>query len=213
MGRFFNPENFLWRGFARLADFMLLSMCFFLCSLPLLTIPAAAIALYDATARCVYGDEGHPYGRFFRTFKNELLRGIGIAVLWALVALVLSVGYQILYQRAQADISQGIFATVYYFSLFIPVGIFCWLIPVESRFVQPFGQLHKMALYFTFTHLPTTLVITALGLITFELCVNIPFLLMLLPGVCAYIQSIFVERVFVKYMPKEEPPAEEASEA
>jgi hypothetical protein len=31
-----------------------------------------------------------------------------------------------------------------------------------------------------------------------------PFFLMLLPGICAYIQSIFVEKVFEKYLPKQE---------
>jgi len=204
MGKFFNPDNFLWRGFGRIADFMFLSICFLVSSVPLVTIPAAGIALYDATARCVYGDEGHPYRRFFRTFRNELLRSIGLTVLWGLGAFVLSIGYQILYQRAQADISQGIFATVYYFSLFIPVAWFCWLIAVESRFVYSFGQLHKMGLYFTFTHLPTTVIITALGLAAFEFCVNMPFMLMILPGICAYIQSIFIEKVFGKYMPKQE---------
>lgn len=204
MNRFFNHENFLWRGFARLADFMFLSMCFFLCSLPLVTIPAAAVALYDAVAHCLHGSEAHPYGRFFRTFKNELLRGAGLAIVWALIAFILSVGYQVLYQRAVADSSQSIWAVGYYFCLFIPVAIFCWLIPVESRFVYGFGQLHKMALYFAFRHLPATFAIVALGLISFELCVNLPFLMMLLPGFCAYLQSYFIERVFKKYMPAED---------
>lgn len=204
MNRFFNPENFLWRGFARAADFMFLSMCFFLCSLPVVTIPAAAVALYDAVAHCLYRGEAHPYGRFFRTFKNELLRGVGLAIVWGLVAFLLSIGYQILYQRAQADSSQSIWAIIYYFSLFIPLAIFCWLLPVESRFVYRFGQLHKMALYFAFSHLPATIPVVVLGLICFELCVNMPFLLMILPAFCAYLQSYFIERVFKKYMPAEE---------
>lgn len=210
MNRFFNPDNFLWRGFARLADFIFLSCCFFLCSIPLVTIPAAAIALYDAVAHCLYGDEGHPYGRFFRTFKSEFLRGVGIALVWSVLVFLLSIGYQILYQRALADTALAIYATIYYFSLFIPVAIFCWLIPVESRFVYKFAQLHKMALYFTFTHLPSTVAVVALGLVTFEICVNMPFMLILLPGFCAYFQSLFIERVFKKYIPAEESgPAED----
>ena len=48
------------------------------------------------------------------------------------------------------------------------------------------------------------MIITALGLATFEICFNMPFFLMLLPGICAYIQSIFVEKVFEKYLPKQE---------
>ena len=203
MGKFFNPENFLWRGFGRIADFMFLSICFLVSSVPLVTIPAAAIALYDAIARCVYGDEGHPYRRFFRTFKSELMRSIGLTVLWALVAFVLGAGYQVLFQLTQNS-SLGILTVVYYFFLAIPVGCFCWLIAIESRCVYTFGQLHKTALFFTFKHLPATVIITARGLATFEICFNMPFFLMLLPGICAYIQSIFVEKVFEKYLPKQE---------
>ena len=172
--------------------------------MPIVTIPAACIALYDATARCVLGSEGSTYRRFFRTFKNELKRSIGIALLWLAIAFVLSMGYQILYQRAQADADQVMFAILYYFSLSIPVAIFCWLLAVESRFVYKFGQLHKMAIYFTFAHLPTTVCIVVLVLITYELCVRTLFLAMVLPGVCAYIQSLFIERVFQKYMPAQE---------
>ena len=204
MKSFFNPDNWLWRGFGRIADFFLLSCCWLLCSMPIVTIPAACIALYDATARCVLGSEGSTYRRFFRTFKNELKRSIGIALLWLAIAFVLSMGYQILYQRAQADADQVMFAILYYFSLSIPVAIFCWLLAVESRFVYKFGQLHKMAIYFTFAHLPTTVCIVVLVLITYELCVRTLFLAMVLPGVCAYIQSLFIERVFQKYMPAQE---------
>lgn len=204
MGKFFNPDNWLWRGFGRIADFFLLSCCFFLCCIPVVTIPAACIALYDATARCVLGNEGSTYSRFFRTWKAELKRSVGIALLWLAIASVLGIGYQILYQQAQADPDQVMLALVYYFSLAIPVAVFCWLLAVESRFVYGFGQLHKMAFYFTFTHLPTTVCITVLALITYELCVRTVFLVMVLPGICAYIQSIFIERVFLKYMPKEE---------
>ena len=199
MGRFFNPESFLWRGFGRIADFMFLSICFMVASVPLVTIPAAATALYDATARCVYGKEAHPYARFFRTFKAELLRSVGIALLWAAIAFLLSAVYQILCQQGSQ-----MAALVYFFLMFVPVGVFCWVILVESRFVYGFGQLHKTALFFTFSHLPTSLLIAGLDIATYLACVNMPFFLMLLPGICAYVQSIFVEKVFAKYMPEEE---------
>ena len=178
---------------------MFLSICFTVASVPLVTIPAAATALYDAAARCVYGSEAHPYGRFFRTFKAELLRSVGLTVLWAAIAFLLSAVYQILCQQGSQ-----MAALVYFFLMFVPVGVFCWVILVESRFVYGFGQLHKTALFFTFNHLPTSLLVAGLGIATYLACVNMPFFLMLLPGICAYIQSIFAEKVFAKYMPKEE---------
>lgn len=204
MRSFFNPENWLWRGFGRIADFFLLSGCWFLACIPLVTIPAACIALYDAAAHCVLNNERGTYSRFFRTWKAELKRSVGIAVMWLAIAFLLSIGYQTLHQRAQADASQAMFGIVYYFCLSVPVAIFCWLLAVESRFVHRFGQLHKMAVYFTFAHLPTTVCIVAIALVTYELCVRTVFLVMVLPGICAYIQSIFIERVFRKYIPAKE---------
>ena len=209
MKKFFNPDNFLWRGFARLADFMFLSCCFFVCGALVVTIPAAAIALYDAVAHCLHGDESKPFARFFRTFKNELMRSIGLTVVWGLIAGLLGAVYQILFQLASSGSIANIAAIFFYFSLFIPLAIFCWVIPVESRFVYGFGQLHKVAFIFAFRHLPSSLIIVALGLVTFEVCVNMPFMLMLLPGFCAYFQSFFIEKVFAKYMPKQEEAATE----
>ena len=213
MSGFFNSENFLWRGFAKFTDFLFLSMFFFLASLPVVTIPAAAIALYDATAHCVYRDEPHPYGRFFRTYKNELRRSVALAIVWGIIAFVLGIGYQFYYQMAQANTIPSIFAVVYYFFLFIPVAIFCWVIPAESRFVYGFVQLHKASLYLTFRHLPTTVAITVLALVALESCLQIPFLLFIIPGVITYLQTFFAERVLAQYLPKEAANEEETPEA
>ena len=73
---FFNSENWFWKGFGRLADYFILSFCWLLCSIPVVTIGTATIALYDAVAHCVRGREPDLAKRFFTTFKKELLRGI-----------------------------------------------------------------------------------------------------------------------------------------
>mgnify|MGYP003297593394 CR=1 FL=1 len=125
-------------------------------------------------------------------------------MVWGLLAFLLSIVYQVLFQRAAAGSVNNIAAIAFYFSLFIPVAIFCWVLSVESRFVYSFGQLHKVSFVFAFRYLPSTFAIVALGLLTFEVCVNMPFMLMLLPGFTAYFQSYFIEKIFVKYMPTRE---------
>ena len=71
MNQIFNPENFFWKCFDKMADVVGLSLLWFMCSLPVVTIGPACAALYDASARCVRGGEGSPYGRFLRTFRRE----------------------------------------------------------------------------------------------------------------------------------------------
>ena len=204
MNGFFNPENWLWKFFGKLFDFFGLSCMWFLCSMPLITVGTASIALYDTAAHCLRGDETNLAKRFFRTFKKELIPGILITILWAVIAMIFWFGYQIVYQMAQVNPSISVFAVIYYFSLLIPVGVLCWVFAVESRFVYKFFQLHKMSAYFTFAHLPATLAIVILALIAIEVCVDFPFMVIFVPGILVYLQSYFIEKVFKKYMPAEE---------
>ena len=151
---FFNPDNWLWRGFGRLADFFILSVLWMVCSIPLVTIGAASIALYDTVAHCFRYNEGSMVGRFFRTFKKELVRGILLTVLWAAVGCLFNVSYQIINQLGTDSSFWSIFSLVYFVMLMIPVGIAIWAIGLESRFTYSFGQLHKNAVMFTLGYFP-----------------------------------------------------------
>ena len=199
MSGFFNPDNWLWKFFGKAFDFFGLSCMWLLSSMFIVTIGPASIACYDAAARCLRQGEKNMAGRFFRTLKRELIPGILITLVWAVIFFVLWTGFQIVSQMGTPLIT-----VVYYFSMAVPIGILCWLIPIQSRFVYKFGQLHKMAFIFALRHLPSTLVILALALATVEICINFPFFLMFLPGIMVYLQSFFIEKVFKKYMPEEE---------
>ena len=199
MSGFFNPDNWLWKFFGKAFDFFGLSCMWLLSSMFIVTIGPASIACYDAAARCLRQGEKNMAGRFFRTLKRELIPGILITLVWAIIFFVLWTGFQIVSQMGTPLIT-----VVYYFSMAVPIGILCWLIPIQSRFVYKFGQLHKMAFIFALRHLPSTLVILALALATLEVCINFPFFLMFLPGIMVYLQSFFIEKVFKKYMPEEE---------
>lgn len=209
MNIFFNPDNWLWKFFGKIFDFFGLSCMWFLCSMPLITVGTASIALYDTAAHCLRGDETNLAKRFFGTFKKELIPGLLITILWTMIAMIFWFGYQIVYQMGQADSGAAIFAVVYYISLLIPVGVLCWVFAVQSRFVYKFFQLHKMALYFTFAHLPATVAIVALALVAIEICLDFPFMVIFVPGILVYFQSYFIEKAFKKYMPAE---TEEVSE-
>ena len=213
MRNFFNPENWLWRGFGLLADYFLLSACWFLCSIPVVTVGSASIALYDAVAHCVKGGEEHMIRRFFRTFKNELLRGCLLTLLFAGLALLLNGGYQVMTQLGSSETMKTL-SMVYFCLLLLPLGWACWCLALESRFVYPLGQLLKNALAFTFGHLPQTLAIALVFVVGYNVLLNFPFAVMVVPAPMAHLQSLFIEKVFVKYMPpKEEESIEETPEA
>lgn len=213
MKTFFNPDNWLWRGFGRLADYFILSSLWLVCCMPLVTAGTACIALYDTVAHCIRGNEGDMIKRFFRTFKRELLRGILLTVLWAAICCLLNVGYQLICQMSDESTGWTAYSVVYYVSLFVPLGIMCWLVSIESRFAYRFGALHRTAIIFTFAYLPQTLAVVALLVVVLNVVINFPFFVMFLPAAMAHLQSRFIEKVFVKYMPDEETEETETLEA
>lgn len=204
MGRFFNSENWLWRGFGRLADYFLLSFCWILTSIPVVTVGTASIALYDTVAHCVRGNEGDMFKRYFTTFRRELKRGIALTVLWAVICFLLGAGYQIIVQLSDGSTGWTIFSIVYFVTLLIPLGVMCWLVALESRFAYSFRDLHRTALAFTFGYLPRTLVIVAILVLVLNVLLNFPFFVMVLPTVMVNLQASFIEKAFAKHMPAEE---------
>lgn len=204
MKRFFDSDNRIWRSINRLADYFLVSICWLLCSLPLLTLGTASIALYDTVAHCIKGDEGHMLRRFFQTFRRELLRGILLTLLWTGAAWLLYAGYQYLVGRSADSNPMTVVSIVYYCSLLIPLGCLCWSLALESRFTASFCQLLKNSFAFTFAYLPTSCAVTALFVLAANLCLNFPVFLAVIPGIMVHLQSHFIEKVFQKHMPAEE---------
>lgn len=86
LGRVFRYQGWLWRALNTLTDILALSVLWLLCSIPVLTLGAATTALYDSVVRCIRYKQSGPYERFFRTFKNELVPGLLLTLLWGAVA-------------------------------------------------------------------------------------------------------------------------------
>lgn len=199
MNKIFDSDNIVWRFFGILFDLVGLTLCWVLCSLPVLTFPAATTALYDSVARCIKGDEGGAYRRFFRTWRNELLRSLGLSLLWAGIALVLGFGYYRVYELFPGSPV----ALTYLVSLLIPVAVFLWALIINSRFAYGFLQLHRVAVYYTFAHLPQTLLLLALTIVAVEAALMLPFAIACAPALLMYAASFFTEKVLARHMPTE----------
>ncbi len=203
MSTFFNPDNFLWQWMGKLADFVILSCVWVVGCFGVVTIGPSCIALYDVTAHCVRGKEDAMFARFIKTFKRELKPGIMITLFWGILAVVIGFAHQYIAMLGMSNPAWNAVAIVIFFLLTIPIGILSWTIALQSRFTYTFWGLHRNALLMTFAYLPRTFMIVVLFVIVQNLCIRIPFLLMVLPCLMTTIQSLFIEPVLAKYMPAE----------
>lgn len=200
---FFDTENTLWHWVGKLPEMIALSVLWVLFCLPVVTVVPACIALYDAVARNLRPNETGMFRRFFRTFKNELPRGIVLSILWVGLTVFLVWVFYILKARAKEGGSWDVYLLVYQVSTLIPAAVFAWLVPLQSRFVYSFGTLFKNSCIFAISYLPYTALILGIFLAAlWALEFALP-LVLILPVLIVLLQSLPIEKVLKKHMPEE----------
>ena len=203
MKRFFNAEAPLWKLLGGFGEFFLLSMMWFLGSVPVLTLGASSTALYDTIAHSIRKKEDDIFTRYLHTFKNEFMLTLPCSLLWtALIA-----GLFFLY-RSFAD-SAGTSPAVYVLSvalIFLQIfilGIACWVFPLLSRFSFGFASLNLTAIKLAFAHPLRTAGIGLIAAICLWLCVRFLLPVTFLPGLCMLLRSYLLEPVFEKLQTNE----------
>jgi uncharacterized membrane protein YesL len=105
---------------------------------------------------------------------------------------------------SQENQALGPYALVYLFTALIPVSILAWVIPVQSRFEHSFFGLFRSSAVYAIAHLPTTIMLLVILIVTVLAIWTLPVLALMLPAIAVTIQCWFIERVFQKYIPQED---------
>ncbi len=191
----------------------MLNVIFVFCCIPIVTIGPAYTALYYSVMKTVKKDRGYGVKNFFHSFKQNLLQG---AAIWMIFLVLGTASGYLLYSLWNSTASGGpqftfwIVVVVAFFLLCMLVYIF----PILSRFDFGLGQMfafsYLMAVrYFIYSVL--LIVLTAVCIAVGYICP--PLVIIVLPALYAYISSSLIEKVFAVYMPMFEAPAGEEKAA
>lgn len=199
MRSFFNPESDLWHMIGLFGDLVVLSLLWVLCSLPVLTMGAATAALYDAVVADFRLKKTDYLQRFFVCFRRELKSALLPMLLWGLLLAWLFFLYGIVTVDLSGPTGQMLSAGLLVL-LLVPLGMFCWLFPMLSRFTLDFRTLNANALRLALGHLPRTLLIAGLTLAGAEFALRYVLLpLFILPALLALLWSFLMEPIFKRY--------------
>lgn len=196
----FNAESPLWQFLGLFGELLLLSLLWFVCSVPLITLGAATAALYDTAVHCLRNREEDIFSRYCRTLKNELVPAIPSSLLWEAVIVGLFFLFRLYTAKAGSSASAYTLAITFIVLQVFVLGVFCWVFPVLSRFTFDFASLQSTSVKLAFT---SPLQTAALGFITAVsvwLCIRYIVPVMLLPALCVLLWSYMLEPVFAKYM-------------
>ena len=197
---FFDPESFAWKPFGYIADLFMLSMLWFLCSLPVITLGATGTALYDAVAHGFRYKEAEAISRFFRTLRKEFklatLSLLPLGAVWAACFLALRL---FISSAPPSDIA-FVAAAAGLFLMLLPTGVLCWVFPLLSRFGFDWKGLLVTSVKLAFAHLPSTLVMALSAAGAVWLCLRFIVPLLFMPALLCLFHSVFLERIFRAYM-------------
>ncbi len=162
MGKLFAPDSKLMQILSRVADLLILNALFFVSCLPVITVGAAATAMYTVCFRWDTEQEGRLFRGYWRGFWKNLKQA---TAMWLMILAMMLVCCVDLYA---AQIYGGIFATfaiVFKIVLVLTVIVAGYAFPTLSQYHNTVGQTLKNALLLSLSHLFRTIVITVLNLL------------------------------------------------
>jgi len=214
MRDFFSLDGAFNKYGGMLADMVILSLMWLLFSIPIITAGAATTALFYVSTRRIANREGYITTDFWEAFKSNFLRATGVwLVLLAIFIILFFNVLLLLFGEAEAT---GVFSVVLpaQFIFAMLLSFMCiYIFPLLARFDMPVMQIIRSSFYMSVRHLFTSiscLILLLGGLLFF---IHMPPMLIVIPGVYAWLASMMIMKIFKKYRPEmDRDPAEELAE-
>ena len=212
-GQIFNPNNAFFRPFGKLVDLVILSVMWTVSCLLVVTAGPASAALYRVSVTCLRRSESvTPARDYIHSFRMNLKVGALCMLVLLPIFYLVWVWHNLFYLLALETTSGIMLYIAFCILLILGTGIVAYIFPTLSRFEVGVRRLLGNCLRLAMVHLPSTMVLGVITLVSGWLCINIPPTLLVLPGLTAVIQSLFLEQIFRPYLNQEDEEDEEETE-
>lgn len=204
MRQVFDPDNLLWSIVSRGVDFVGLSVFWAILCVPIVTIGPACAALYYTAVKCFRQGEKETFRIFLRAFRGNLRSGVRATLVCLPFAAAFASGYAVMSAQRSASDAGAVMFVAYDVALVVPAGIVCWLFPLLGRFEFSLRDAFRTAGTLALRHLPSTVVLVLLNAELVVFTIERWWPVFFAPALCALLASLFLERVFPKYLSEDE---------
>ncbi|MCL2500776.1 MAG: DUF624 domain-containing protein [Defluviitaleaceae bacterium] len=215
MREFFGLEGPFNKYGGMIADMVLVSLMWLLFCLPIITIGASTTAMFYVTTRRIADREGYITSDFWFAFKNNMRKA---TILWLIIFVVLVLLFMnlLLLTNEEVTFEGGIFGIVLpaqLVFLFMISIMSVYIYPLMARFDMGLVQVVKSAFYMSVRHFLTSVCCVVMAVAAFFLFLRFPPLILVAPGLYAWLASYMIMKVFKKYRPEmDRDPAAEIAE-
>lgn len=185
-----------------LKDWIVLSLLWVLCSLPVITIGVSTTALYYVTLKMVRHEAGSVVRNFFKAFKENFKQGLTLGVILLICGGILLVDS--MYFSGMGG-TKGIIMTVLFYSVTASFAcMVCYVFPFMAQFSNTIPGMLKSAVYLAARNLPSTILILFLNglpiwvrLLSFEVFMRmLPLWICMAPAAVAHVCSLRFVKIF-----------------
>lgn len=200
----FNPENRFWLFMDKIMNLCVISLLWFLCSIPVITVGTSTTALFQYTLKMTENEEGYVGKTFFKSFKQNFVQS---TVLW--IGMLLTGGFlmadlYICRFLPISDVCKWVVRVILASLLFVYFLTLIYVFPLLSYFKVTLKNavIHSfvMALGNLYSSVTILVIYGVFVLITWF----IPVLFMVWFVLASYTASHLICAVFKKYMKIEE---------
>ena len=191
------PEGAIYGFCSRFVDMVVLSVCWLICSLPVVTIGASTAALYAVCLKMHAGEDAHPAHSFFVYFKSNFVSATRV---WLMVlpagALTAFSGYLCL---TAEELPTFVPAAALVSGVLLLVCM-TYLFACTARYENTPIQTIKNALFIGLRYMGRTIILAAITLTVLFVCmwngVSMIVGLITAPAFICYVNSSFITRIF-----------------
>lgn len=205
---FFSENNKVIAGINKIIDCVWLSILWFLCSIPIITIGASTTALYYTMNKVIRNDRGYVAPEFFSCFRRNFKHA---TVIWILfLALYIFLGYDYLIMKQAMSLGEKTGYLYHAFLIFI-VLLTLWglyIFPYIARFENTIKETLRNSLYIAVCNIHWTILLAVLFIAAFVLIYMFSPVLVVMPSLYHLFKNLIIEHVFKKYMSPEDIEAE-----
>ncbi|WP_455715107.1 YesL family protein [Anaerosporobacter sp.] len=201
MGNLFSIDNGFFNVMGKVFDIMVVSLLWFICCLPIVTIGPATTALYYSVVKSIRRERGYVSKEFFHSFKVNLKQGTITGLIFTFLAGVMAFNFYIV---KQMDSKVGtILFGIYIVMSFLIYITAIYAFPNLSRFTLTIKGLFKNAIIMAISHLPSTILMAVIvGIAAFSIWYLV-LVVIFVPGLACYLVSFIMEKILKKYTPED----------
>ena len=204
MKKVFGYDGFLITFLSRVWNTVWLSLLFWLCCLPVVTVGMTYSALYYSVRKSVQNERGYVTPSFFRCIRDNWRQTLPAGAALALLALLLWGDWSILNRMLQAGFAIGNARVVPIVIGALVLMYALWVFAYICRFQKPLRAILGNAAYLAMRHPFTSLAAGLLTALAGLLIYMEPLSAAILPALCVWLISLLFEGVFRQYMSEED---------